>query len=202
MVFDKNTTVCFAGHRPKALCGYDEAKYVAARRQLTDLILLMAKAGKTSFITGGAQGIDQLAFWAVAHARTDAARQGYPMRNVLVLSFPGFGSNWRQDGAFSRAQLEIAIRCADEVRYASGAAPVDKQDAVRRLMARNEAMLDLSGTLVAVCNLSDWRNRSVMSGTAAAMRSALSRDMRIMRVPYVVRDTGLYLDVPAAIREN
>lgn len=202
MAFDKNTTVCFAGHRPKALCGYDEAKYVAARRQLTDLVLLMAKAGKTSFITGGAQGIDQLAFWAVAHARTDAARQGYSIRNVLVLPFPGFGSNWRPDGAFSRAQLEIAIRCADEVRYASDAVPVDKQHAVRLLMARNEAMLDLSGTLVAVCNLADWRDPAVRSGTAAAMRSALARDMRVMRVPYGIDAGGLYLDVRAAVTEN
>lgn len=202
MAIEKETTVCFAGHRPKALCGYNEAKYVEACRQLTDMVLLMARTGKTDFVTGGAQGIDQLAFWAVAKARTDAARQGYSIRNVLVLPFPGFGSNWKQDGTFSRSQLEMAVRCADEVRYASDAAPVDKQDAVRRLMARNEAMLDMSGTLVAVCNLSDWRNRSVMSGTAAAMRSALSRDMRIMRVPYAVRDASLYLDIPAAIQEN
>ena len=59
-------TICFTGHRPNRLAGYNSrAPYTMFVRKLKQMLVPLIRQGYTRFITGGAQGIDQLAFWAV-----------------------------------------------------------------------------------------------------------------------------------------
>ena len=59
-------TACFTGPRPKNLFGYDDDeayKYLlAVTKEVVDLFYYY---GYRYFISGGAQGFDQIAFWAV-----------------------------------------------------------------------------------------------------------------------------------------
>ena len=58
-------TICFTGHRPKDLFGYDEhqrARYSELTHDILNLVRNSYKNGYKTFITGGAQGADQLHF--------------------------------------------------------------------------------------------------------------------------------------------
>ena len=67
----KTKTVCFTEHRPKGIIAdrpYDESNrpvYQKIVDGLTVSIERLIEQGYTNFISGGAQGFDQLAFWAV-----------------------------------------------------------------------------------------------------------------------------------------
>ena len=66
----KTKTVCFTEHRPKGIIAdrpYDESNrpvYQKIVDGLTVSIERLIEQGYTNFISGGAQGFDQLAFWA------------------------------------------------------------------------------------------------------------------------------------------
>lgn len=63
---EKRETVCFTGHRANKLCGYDINKYTDFVDQLVIALEdYTLDHNITNFITGGAQGFDQLAYWAV-----------------------------------------------------------------------------------------------------------------------------------------
>ena len=57
------STVCFTGHRPEALGGYDETTgiNVEVRKFLAEAVTLAILKGYKTFISGGALGVDQ---WA------------------------------------------------------------------------------------------------------------------------------------------
>lgn len=89
-------TACFTGHRPRGLRGYvgHEAyePLVGAIERACER--LVDEFGVTDFVSGGAQGVDQLAFWAVN--RLKARRPGKPM----VVLEPSTGSaDWGGVGA-------------------------------------------------------------------------------------------------------
>lgn len=58
-------TLCFTGRRPKNLCGYNNNKYNDLVDKVTEICETFHQNGYRNFISGGAQGFDQLAFWAV-----------------------------------------------------------------------------------------------------------------------------------------
>ena len=58
-------TICFTGHRPNKMAGYKHENYCSFLNSLEEHLQKYLDAGFTKFITGGAQGADQLAFWAV-----------------------------------------------------------------------------------------------------------------------------------------
>ena len=77
-------TMSFTGRRPKDLFGYVKENYVPLVNKLTDeLIQFYKEQGFDTFITGGAQGFDQLAFWAVDRMK----RQGYMVKNIVYAPF-------------------------------------------------------------------------------------------------------------------
>lgn len=84
---DISKTAAFTGHRPKYFFArpYDEEnrpKYNQIVGQIKDEILnLYDNYGVRTFISGGAQGFDQLAFWAV-----HAVKQTHPdIRNLVYI---------------------------------------------------------------------------------------------------------------------
>lgn len=72
---DITKTVCFTGHRPKDIIKtnpYDETsrnQYQKLVDYTVTRINALIDQGYINFISGGAQGFDQLAFWAVNKAK-------------------------------------------------------------------------------------------------------------------------------------
>ena len=59
-------TACFTGPRPNQLFGYYHLeRYDIITQALGELLPQLVAQGTFDFISGGAQGFDQLAFWAV-----------------------------------------------------------------------------------------------------------------------------------------
>lgn len=164
-------TACFTGHRPRDLRGYvgHEAyePLVGAIERVCER--LVDEFGVTDFVSGGAQGVDQLAFWAVN--RLKARRPGAGIRNVVFQPFPGQEDRWREDGIFGRAEYRLMLRLADEVRVVSEDA-LDDRERVSALFQRNHAMVNASDVVVA-CRLSSKGDyMTSRGGTAECMRYA------------------------------
>lgn len=159
------TKVAFTGHRPKDLYGYDtrEPYKIVARKIAENLKTL---DNELIVITGGAQGIDQLAFWAAEHLK----KEGWNVKNILAVPFKGQELRWSQTGMFSQTEYRKMLTMADKVVYLSD----NSQDAVRKLDERNHWMVDKSDVLVCVTPYVDIEHRP--GGTGNCVRYAVSRN--------------------------
>lgn len=111
-------TACFTGPRPKNILGYaygyNPKSYEPFIIQLKDYLRhLYDTQNVTTFITGGAQGFDQIAFQAVELLK--AERTG--IKNVVYVPFKGQERQWKETGMFSQAEYHAMIEKADTVRY-------------------------------------------------------------------------------------
>lgn len=179
-------TVCFTGHRAKALCNYEKAKYEKFVDQLKKLVAeLIDNEHVVRFITGGAQGMDQLAFWAV-NAVVSGKYDGRPrtgIENVVYEPFENYGSNWAKTGLFSQSQYALMKRYATNVETLH-AEPANKNEAVKLLTERNHAMVDDSDIVVGLINGYGWTAGIDQSGTAECMRYAKETDSSIIQICY------------------
>jgi uncharacterized phage-like protein YoqJ len=178
-------TIAFTGHRPNATpFGYDAEAWNAMREKIAKAIKFVAqRKGETevTVITGGAQGVDQCAFWA-AHDIKHDPDAGLTIKNVLYMPFEGQESRWRDYGPFSKTEYRQMVDAADSVRVCS---PVKtgapKPEISRALMRRNAAMIDDCDILIAVTDIDD-KNIPSHGGTANAMRYAQSRGRAIAKL--------------------
>ena len=168
-------TLCFTGHRPKALFGYDQTLYTGLMLQLTDCVKqLYENAGYRKFISGGAQGFDQLAFWAV-----DNLKKIHPdIINVVYVPFAGQEQKWLQEGLFSQTQYRQMLSVADEVRIIS-----DNND-ISALFKRNDAMIEDSDGILCLYEDDSWKDPNTKDGTAEAMRFANNHMMDIWQIVF------------------
>lgn len=161
--------VCFTGKRPKDLFGYDRDMYQDIEDDLVRMIgdLILAR-GFTRFLTGGAQGADQLAFWAVdAIKRQNPARTD--LRNELVLPFEGQAALWSERGMFGREDYERMKTTADAVEYVSAGRSLHGQDLNDAYHRRNRRMVD-QADLVCVISPRPLATRSGTGQTVAYAR--------------------------------
>lgn len=168
----KAKTCCFTGHRPKAMFGYDRALYAPLMQQLCTCIDQLYQAGYTCFITGGAQGFDQLVFWAV-----DAVKQKHPdIKNVVYIPFKGQELRWLATGIFSQEEYRNMLSKADMVKV------ISNENSVSALFERNEAMIEDSDGILCLYEDDSWQNPKQSGGTASAMRSAYMHAMDIWQL--------------------
>lgn len=167
------TTVCFTGHRPKDLYGYGpehDFDYIHLATDIESLTCarLHESHDVTRFITGGAQGSDQCAFWAVEHMK----EMGCAVRNDLFIPFAGQDEHWAPGGLFGRRKYAEMLERADSVTDCStpGNGPIAD------LMRRNRAMVDASDIVVCVWN-KPWQPGigGERGGTNACVCYALKR---------------------------
>lgn len=179
--------VCFTGHRPKGLCGYDSRKYTRFAAQLQKFLGAFCTPD-TSFLTGGAQGFDQLAFWSV-----NRIRQTHPdVRNIVYVPFHGQEKRWAEDSAFGQKEYRLMLRRADQVVYLDESV-TKGMPPVQALMTRNHAMVDSSDCVIAMYNGDDWKNPGTRGGTAECMRYAAAKGKPIFQTEYKTDAEGLYL---------
>lgn len=177
-----NKTACFTGHRPNKLWGYSNA-YHAEYQKLVDKICakcryLVENEGVTTFVSGGAQGVDQLAFWAV-----NKLKKVHPeVQNIVFVPFVGQEKRWASDnGLFSQQQYQLMLKLADDVRICGELPDAnDKAAVVKLLHGRNHQMVNSSDILIAVCRTDIDVNAK--GGTAECMRYAALQNRRIDKV--------------------
>lgn len=184
----KNLTVAFTGHRPSKLAGHDREAYRTFTDQLAELLFeryYQSRIGR--FITGGAQGFDQLAFWAVEKMRE--RHELTDISNIVYVPFRGQERIWKEDGCFSKSDYRKMLSRADHVVFLSE--PLhERYQIVSALMARNRAMIDDARILCALSNDPSWMEAN--GGTASAMQYAMLRRIRLDRVRFAMssEDTG------------
>lgn len=175
--------IAFTGRRPKDLCGYDYNSYRSFVKELTTFLATFGS--DVEFVSGGAQGFDQLAFWAVNCLKRE--HPDWNIKNVVYVPFKGQECRWAKTGDFSQSDYQKMLRFADEVKYLSE--PLSNyQDIVKALHGRNHAMIDPCDVLIALYPSDDWCTSK--GGTAEAMRYASSIGKEIMQLRYVI-DNGI-----------
>lgn len=182
---NREYAVCFSGHRPKNI--FHDKPYDERRRQdyqkivdrLTRFVLSMVDMGYTRFVTGGAQGFDQLAFWAVHNVKKE-----HPyIKNIVYIPFQGQERCWAKTGLFSQHEYAQMIRLADEVKVC--VKDIDTQDfkqTVRALMHRNECMVNDTDYVLGQYGDDSWQDYKTKGGTAACLRYAkkLNKPIQVM----------------------
>lgn len=161
-------TIAFTGPRPKKLEGYSSRDpYTAFVKDLKNTLIIYIKQGYSNFITGGAQGIDQLAFWAVCGLK----KEGYNINNLVYVPYKGQELRWSEKGMFSQAEYNMMLEKADAVVYLKNKLD-NLADISKALTERNHAMCDDSDLLIGFYDGDDFMVDT--GGTAECLRYATS----------------------------
>ena len=171
--------ICFTGHRPKELCGYNQNNYMTFVKQLQNIIETQIENGCDTFITGGAQGFDQLAFWAVNNAK----KKYNHIKNIVYLPFPNYGERWKKTGLFSQHDLDLVKKYADEIQYVVNQQTTSIEKSIPALMERNHQMIKNADLVIALTNF-DYKDKSESGGTLAAIREAKHVGKPVLQLKY------------------
>ena len=104
IITNETKAMCFTGRRPKDLYGYNHDAYIPMVNAIKSCLRKHISQGYTKFISGGAQGFDQLSFWAVNALK----REGYDIKNIVYVPFKGQEKAWKETGLFSLTALPNA----------------------------------------------------------------------------------------------
>lgn len=196
--------LCFTGRRPKDM-GFTEVAVSSAGREylvnaqneksygpfldrLTEIVEIFYKKGYDTFVTGGAQGFDQVAFRAVARVKEKYS----DIKNIFYAPFRGQERQWASFGYFGQDEYRKLLQQADEVRYVVDDELVEYKDIVKALYARNHAMVDISDKCLAMYPDSDWMTHK--GGTCECMRYAFSKKVPLIQINYHMDNDVLQLD--------
>ena len=133
-------TVCFTGHRPDKLGGYDERNPLAefVKDELRRIVRSLITEGARKFICGGALGVDT---WAAEIVLS--LREEFPDIYLLIAKpFPSQAVRWNTDAI---TRFEFICSCANEVMNVN-----PDPYAVWKMQARNGWMVDHSDVVVCV----------------------------------------------------
>ncbi|MCY7679902.1 SLOG family protein [Bacillus pumilus] len=148
----RHKTVCFTGHRPQKLGGYDmkNPTMLKLKEKLLEVIEKLIEENESDrFITGGALGADTAAFWCV-----HIMKEKYPhIKNIVALPFENQDKKWSaEQQAWYRKMLDKAdeVIKVDEIKnYKNNTVPTGEYS-VEKLSRRNEYMVDHSKSIVAI----------------------------------------------------
>lgn len=191
-------TICFTGRRPKDLAGFQFQNYANFLDDLTLYLDSVYQQGYRNFISGGAQGFDQLAFWSVNRLQS----KYNDINNVVYVPFPGQQSPWssRSDDFFNQFKYREMLQKADVVRFISKQRPFDRDAAARILDDRNKAMVDDAEAVIALYPYDDW-NSNGRGGTCNAMRYAYSKNRPIYQIKFKLTSKLMFGEVVKITRE-
>lgn len=175
----RDMAVAFTGPRPKSLCGYDRNAYRPFVESLADIMQGLYRQGYRKFITGGAQGFDQLAFWAAYRLKREHGDVGV----YVYAPFPGQDSVWPKEGCFAQGDYRKMLAAADGVEYVMDHEPINSSSAIHALFERNEMMVDDAGLVIALCNNDSWYTEQ-HGGTEKCMQYAHNKKRPMRRLKY------------------
>lgn len=189
-------TICFTGHRPKgfttSFLAYQESFWKEFQKELeSHLIQIHKHTPITKIITGGAQGIDQIAF----HTGMNLYLKGIcsPLINKVIIPFRGQEARWRKKGLFGQDEYNIMLSKADEVQITEPALTPgsDYKDICNALEKRNHLMIDQSDLLIAILRKDEIQHPS--GGTGNAIRYAYSQKKQVLLLPTDVYQSQLHI---------
>ena len=167
MDLQRSKNCCFTGHRPQFFpWGGNTGDPAAAKmlRALESEIRLAIDDGYTTFLYGGALGVDTWAAEIVLHLR-----KNLPLTLIAVLPFPGYNADVTEN------LYRQTIAESDRILYVE---PVRRMAA---LAARDRYMVDHSSRLIAVY---DERSR-IHSGTWRALCYAREKKLDIRQIRWM-----------------
>lgn len=143
-------TLVVTGHRPKDLWKYNPcAQYHALQDKIYKCVLqFINNFGVTRCINGGAQGADQLFFWAVDHIRNSNDM----IENVVYQPFVGQHLRWKETGIFSQAEYNSMLSKASHVHtcFPNITSESPYQAVSRGLTDRNTEMVKVADYVLGV----------------------------------------------------
>jgi uncharacterized phage-like protein YoqJ len=155
------TTICFTGHRPDKLGGYDWSteKNKRIMEKLKDIILEVLNTtceNDFTFICGGALGIDQMAFDICKNIKYSTLNVNkMSIKLVLAMPFEKQASKWIAD---SIKKLNHQRQEADEVVLVDTVNEYKFDKVIlgeyhpAKMQLRNQYMVDKSDIVIAVWN--------------------------------------------------
>jgi ribA/ribD-fused uncharacterized protein len=164
-------TICFTGHRPNKLGGYDtnNEKMTWVKAQLKECINRAYHAGFAHFISGGALGVDQVALSIVYEVQKEYA---FDIITTVAKPFPSQACKWPESSIIEFNRL---CNLADKVFDVSP----DPYTA-EKMQVRNEWMVDNADAVIAV-----WDGTP--GGTANCVRYALEQKKHVLRIDPAMR---------------
>lgn len=175
-------TVCFTGHRPRKLgTGYsitNERVIMYSELLRKHIEELITEQHVNTFISGGAIGIDQIAFWTV-----ERLRQKYPLiKNIVAVPFLDQYTAWKNEELVSwyhkMIQRAYQVVYVDELGFQDtryyGDTQVGEYSA-KKMQLRNQYMVDHSDIVMAVHDGSS-------GGTANCVNYALDQKKKIIQL--------------------
>lgn len=157
-------SLCFTGHRPNKLYGYDPRKNAKLLWTLNNLIeKLITDRNYGIFISGMALGIDMWAARIVLKLR-----ETYPhIKLICAVPCLNHSSKWVES---SKTEWKEIIAQADEVVYVT-----EEPYHPYLMQKRNEWMVDHADTIVAVWN-------GTKGGTANCVNYAADKEKHVIRL--------------------
>lgn len=182
---DETPTLCFTGRRPKDLCWYETIKYRPFVDEFVKLLYneFYVNRGIRRFISGGAQGFDQMAFWAVNKMKKTYGCEN--VQNVLFLPFEHQEIRWAEKGCFSQAEYWMMVNNADMTVI------VSDDNSIQSLFMRNHAMCDHSLACLGLYPDDTWRTNK--GGTSECLRYAAEHCRDVYRLGYEIDSLGLHM---------
>ena len=178
--------ICFTGRRPKDLCGYNWDSYKTFAYDLMDYLEKLILEGYDTFITGGAQGFDQIAFWAVYKLQ-----KKYPdIKNILYVPFEGQENKWAEYGPFSKKEYASIRKLATSVNVLVKTV-YQTSEYGKCLLSRNEHMVDDADAVIALYPDDTWKT-AARGGTSYTMRYAHGTGKTILQIKYMISDNVLH----------
>lgn len=160
--------MCFTGRRPKDLLGYEHAAYLPMVEAIKSCLREHIVNGYDTFISGGAQGFDQLAFWAVNRLKSEFPH----IKNITCIPFEGQERIWKPEGLFSQKEYRLMNKLADKVIVVTPGKVEHKRDVVNALYERNHAMVEAADAVFGLFPDDSWKNPTTKGGTAECLRNA------------------------------
>lgn len=181
-------TICFTGRRAKELGGYIKSNYSTFIDELVN-ILKSHVTEDITFISGGAQGFDQLAFWAVDKMIADY-NGNHKIENVVYVPFKGQEKAWLENGLFSQNEYKNMLSNATNVVYLNDVL-TDRNAIVQALYDRNHSMVNDADIVIALYADDDWN--TAKGGTAECMRYAKRNNKTIIQLKYTKVNNKLHI---------
>lgn len=150
----RNDTCGFTGHRPSKLDNCYSLKHPMSIKISDEIYPILEKLikeeGIRRFITGGAIGFDQIAFWTV-----HKLKKTYPdIKNVLSIPFKNQAAKWTDKETLT--WYSKMLKLADEIIYVDELGMYRVEGTiigdyhVAKMQQRNEHMVDESRIMIAL----------------------------------------------------
>lgn len=167
MDIQRPKTCCFTGHRPKFFpwgSNTGDPTAVKMLHALESEIRLAIGAGYTTFLYGGALGVD---IWAAETVLR--LRENLPLTLIAVLPFPGYNADVTENSYRQTIGASDRILCVEPVRRMAA------------LSARDRYMIDHSSRLIAVYD----EHSRIHSGTWRALCYAREKQLDIRQIRWM-----------------